>query len=102
MKVYCEPSDGPGTSREQDSWVLTELASHSDEERKGRKRRGDYLLLLLVIIIPFNRCLRASQVALVVKSSPANEGDARDMGLSLSWEDPLEDKMVTHFSILAW
>jgi len=39
----------------------------------------------------------ASQVELVVKNPPANAGDARDMGQ----EDPLEEKMATHSSILA-
>ena len=39
------------------------------------------------------------------KNSPANAGDtreARNMGRSLSREDPLEEEMVTHSSILAW
>ena len=40
----------------------------------------------------------ASQVELVVKNPPANAGDSRDMGQ----EDPLEEKMATHSSILAW
>ena len=42
-----------------------------------------------------------SQMVLVVKNFPANEGDIEDMGQSLSREDPLED-MATHSSILAW
>ena len=29
-------------------------------------------------------------------------GDARDAGHSLGWEDPMEDVMATHSSILAW
>ena len=45
---------------------------------------------------------RASQVALVVKNLPANAGDVRDQVQSLDWEDPLEEGMATHFSILAW
>ena len=39
------------------------------------------------------------------KNSPANAGDtreARNMGRSLSLEDPLEEGMATHSSILAW
>ena len=40
-----------------------------------------------------------SQVALVVKNSPANAGfRVRSMG----WEDPLEKGMATHSSILVW
>ena len=42
-----------------------------------------------------------SQVALVVKSLPANAGGRRDVGL-IPREDPLEKGMATHFSILAW
>ena len=41
-------------------------------------------------------------MVLVVKKLPANAGDIRDPGLSLGWEDPLEEGMTTHFSILAW
>ena len=37
-----------------------------------------------------------SQVELVVKNLPANVEDARDMG----WEDPLEEDMAAHSSIL--
>ena len=35
----------------------------------------------------------------MVKNSPANAGDA---GSSLVGEDPLEEEMATHSSILAW
>ena len=38
----------------------------------------------------------------VVKNPPANAGNARDLVRSLSWEDPLEEEMVTCFSMLAW
>ena len=45
----------------------------------------------------------ASQVALVVKNLPVNAGDARAVGLIPgSWEDPLEEGMATHSSILSW
>ena len=44
----------------------------------------------------------ASQGALVVKNPPANTGDIRDMSSSLDQEDPVEEGMATHFSILAW
>ena len=38
----------------------------------------------------------------MVKNSSARAGDARDMGLILGWEDPLEVDMATHCSVLAW
>ena len=36
----------------------------------------------------------------VVKNPPADPGDARVR--SLRWEDPLQEEMATHTSILAW
>ena len=40
---------------------------------------------------------------LAVKNLPANAGDVRDAGnRSLGQEDPLEEGMATHSSILAW
>ena len=45
----------------------------------------------------------AFQVAQVVKNPYANAGDAgRGRRQSLGQEDPLEEEMVTHSSILAW
>ena len=44
---------------------------------------------------------RASQAALVVKNPPVNAGDPRDVR-SLGWEDPLEEGIAIHSSILAW
>ena len=41
-------------------------------------------------------------MTLVVKNSPAKEEDIRMQVQSLGWEDPLEEGMATHFSVLAW
>ena len=38
----------------------------------------------------------------MVKNLSANEGDIRDSGLILGWEDLLEEDMATHSCILAW
>ena len=43
-----------------------------------------------------------SQVALVVKNSPANAGDVRYMCSILGWEHLLEKEKATHSGILAW
>ena len=40
--------------------------------------------------------------ALVVKNLPADAGDIKDVGSILGWEDPLEQGLATHSSILAW
>ena len=45
---------------------------------------------------------RASQMVLVVENLPAIQ-ETREMQIwSLGWEDPLEEGMATHSSILAW
>ena len=38
----------------------------------------------------------------MVKKRPVNAGDLKDVVLILGWEDPLEEGMATHSSILAW
>ena len=38
----------------------------------------------------------------VVKNPPTNTGDTRDTGLIPGWKDPLEEKIATHSSMLAW
>ena len=45
---------------------------------------------------------RASQVSVMVKNLPANAGDIRDTVLIPGQEDPVEEGMGTHSSILAW
>ena len=42
------------------------------------------------------------EVALVVKNPPASAGNMKDEVRSLGWEDPLEEGMATHSSILSW
>ena len=46
--------------------------------------------------------LGTSQVVLVVKNPPATSWDIRERVRSLGREDPLEEDMATHSSILAW
>ena len=41
-------------------------------------------------------------MALVVKDPPANAGRVRDSGLIPGLGDPLEEKIATHSSALAW
>ena len=38
----------------------------------------------------------------MVKNPPANAGNVGDMGSSPRLDDPLEEEMKTHSSILAW
>jgi len=46
--------------------------------------------------------LPSPQMVLEVKKLPANAGNIRDSGLTLGQEDPLEEGMATHSSILDW
>ena len=41
-------------------------------------------------------------MAVVVKNTPSNAEDIRDGGSIPGREDPLEKRMATHSSILAW
>ena len=45
---------------------------------------------------------RVSQVAIMVKNAPANTGDVRIPDSIQGQENPLEEDMATHSSILAW
>ena len=38
----------------------------------------------------------------MIKNPPANARDIKDAVQSLGWENPLEEGMETHSSILAW
>ena len=53
---------------------------------KKKKKKGKYLTL---------------QVVLVVKNLPASAGDIKNTSSIPGQEDPLEEGMVTHSSILA-
>ena len=41
-------------------------------------------------------------MAIMVKNLPANTGDIRDVGSIPGQEDPLEEGLATHSSILVW
>ena len=51
------------------------------------------------IIICITYCIRPSMAAQTVKSLPAMQ---ETCVRSLGWEDPLEEGMATHSSVLAW
>ena len=38
----------------------------------------------------------------MVKNSPVSTGDGKKLVQSLHWEDPMEEGMATHSSILTW
>ena len=52
--------------------------------------------------VSFTKPLISFMAALVVKNLPADAGDIKNVGSILGWEDPLEQGMATHSSILAW
>ena len=61
----------------------------------GKSWRNKIILCLVETILGF-------QVVLVVKNPPAEARDIRDAGQILGQEDPLEEDVATHSSILAW
>ena len=52
-----------------------------------------------VFALGYGSC-KAFQTALVVKKQPANAGDVETQVRSLGQEDPLEEGMATHSSVL--
>ena len=81
----------------QRAWVrslMRELRSHmppSMVKKKKKKTKKEWIYVYM-----------GSQVALVVKHLPAMQETQEMQFQSLSWEDPLEEGMATHSSILAW
>ena len=73
----------------------------TSRERNTRSRKRLYILLPIMPLSSFfiYAYIWASLVAQMVKNPPAMlETPVR----FLSWEDPLEEGMATHSSILAW
>ena len=91
------------------SWEFTET-SHLKSSLLQSSVTWQLSLAMLVykvfykyfLIWPLKKPHRASQVVLMVKNLPVNVEDVEMQVQFLSREDPLEDKMATHSSILAW
>ena len=60
-----------------------------------RKSSGDPVIFISYSSFEF-------RMVLVRKNLPANAGDLRDVGSILGQEDPLEEGMAVHSSVLAW
>ena len=73
--------------------VLPNLFPPETLSKPSRKTSADYTTI--------HTRLGASQVALGVKNLPAKVGD-ETLVRYLGWEDPLEEGMTIHSSILAW
>ena len=76
-------------------WVDHTLASQDD-------RQGGASSVSFAILPPELSTEWSSPVAQIVKNPPANAGDLSDMGSIPESEDPLQEEMATHSSILAW
>ena len=73
------------------SWLCFLLGQFVGEKLLGHQQTNNTCLVL-----------EASQVALMVNNPPPNAGDLRDVGLIPGLEDPMEESMAAHSSILAW
>ena len=74
---------------------MWETLTQETGQKPGETDRGAERFVFL--------CVRqVSQVGLEVKNLPASAGDIRDTGSIPGSDDPLEEGMATHSSILAW
>ena len=63
---------------------------------------GTFNIWKFIHLIHYINKIRASPVAQWVKNLPAMQETQEMQVWSLAWEDPLEEGMATHSSILAW
>ena len=62
---------------------------------------GVYRVVVVFFFLNKDLYLNFIMVVLVVKNLPANAGDSQETRVqSLGWEDPLEEEMAIHSSIL--
>ena len=61
-----------------------------------------FCFVLLIYISVFVAGEFFTNFHVVIKNPPANTEDVKDMSQSLNRENPLEEEMATHSSILAW
>ena len=69
--------------------------------REGKKGLEKHLQTTMVLV-PFIDLVRASQVMLVIRKPPTKQETQEMWVWDLGWEDPLEEEMTAHSSILAW
>ena len=62
-------------------------------------QKPQVIISVILSLFLSHSCLQTSLVAQLVKNSPAMQ---ETWVQSLGWEDPLENGMATHSSILAW
>ena len=93
-----------GVSPSNTVYHLTQVKNWNNfpwfKSKTGNSRRANYCFKYQPVMLLLGG---ASQVALVVKNPPTKARELRDLRVqSLGWEDPLEEGMATHSSILAW
>ena len=79
----------PGSSAGKESTCSAEDLGSIPGLGRAAGERTDYLL-------------QYSWASLVVSGGKETTCNVGDLGLILGWEDPLEEGMATHSSILAW
>ena len=84
----------PGKSQEWESRVGCRLWGHTESDTIYK-----YIYMYVCMYVCMYMGFPGGPV---VKNPPANAGDTRDTVQSRGREDPLEEGMATHSSILAW
>ena len=85
------------------SSVLLSAGNFSYEKNKGSNRYQRFNMCVCVCVcVCVCTYTRAALVAQMVKNPLSMQETQETWVQSLGWEDPLEEEMATHFSILAW
>jgi len=89
------------------------VVCYTAEKLEHSPNHGFGLKLKSLCCLPFHICPKSSLFSFnlsnfpwasqVTQKNPPANGETQEIWIqSLSWEDPLENGMVTHSSILAW
>ena len=80
-----------------------QLFSRADKKKKNPWTIPEDKLLILCcsLLTCETRLVVGSTHKVMIKNLPANAGDVRNLGSIPLWEDPLEEEMAHHSSILA-
>ena len=74
--------------------IVNWVAGHCNKVSTAIKQVTDFFFFFFW----FPSAYKSYVYTVLVKNLPANAGNVRDLG----WEDPPEEEMATHSSILAW
>ena len=109
LELCAQLSTSPGCPRQSNNTFHIKLISFSPYSQPTLPHEKRYVYMHSIYsYVCFSSCFgnpaasRASLKAQWVKNLPATQETQETWGQSLGQEDPLEEEMATHSSILAW